>query len=257
MQLRHGVQIKFLQIKNLTGGHLAEFWVHSTFRVQLIVLHAVTCNIFLNFILSYLQNQTDKTPQWKLPMARPNSIHLPPGSVHGSLLSHVDVPLSQAGKYSLFMLCCWPRFLRMTGSVPRKLLSVAEYSSLSAERQTRTLESNSAFQPPAAHNERSAVQRGEGKEKKKKEDVWDKSERNGRPKVEPSSRMQSWIGLWDPWCDFVNAKQMASARRAVFYFALPQYYHLLFRLLTETNKRRLSVELGFQMFDLWTPANSI
>lgn len=168
MQLRHGVQIKFLQIKNLTGGHLAQFWVHSTFRVQLIVLHAVTCNIFLNFILSYLQNQTDKTPQWKLPMARPNSIHLPPGSVHGSLLSHVDVPLSQAGKYSLFMLCCWPRFLRMTGSVPRKLLSVAEYSSLSAERQTRTLESNSAFQPPAAHNERSAVQRGEGKEKIKK-----------------------------------------------------------------------------------------
>lgn len=50
------------------------------------------------------------------------------------------IPLSQAGKYSLFMPeCCRPRFLRMTGSVPRKLLSVAEYNSLSAPTKSIAL----------------------------------------------------------------------------------------------------------------------
>lgn len=98
---------------------------------------------------------------------RLNSIHLP--------LGRVDVPLSQAGKYSLFMLCCWPRFLRMTGSVPRKLLSVAEYSSLSAERQICTLESNSAFQPPARSQWEVSGSATRGKEKTpQKKEVWEK-----------------------------------------------------------------------------------
>lgn len=190
MQLRRGVQKM-----NLTGGHLSQFWVHST-------------------LLILFQNQTNKTPQWKLQNVRLNSIHLP--------LGRVDVPLSQAGKYSLFMLCCWPRFLRMTGSVPRKLLSVAEYSSLSAERQICTLESNSAFQPPAAHNERSAVQRREGKKKNKKkkkcEKKWEKCAPEGW--AELSHAKLNWT--LGPLVRFCEYEADGEREESSFYFALPR-----------------------------------
>lgn len=249
MQLRHGVQIKFLQIKNLTGGHLAQFWVHSTFRVQLIVLHAVTCNFY--FILFYLIFKTKQTRlpnescQWRDPIQ----------FISSSLTS----TYRWARQASTRSSCCaaGPGSSGWLAPYPGSCWaspSTAPY--LPRDKHARSSLILLSSRPPLTMRGQRFSEERERK-KKRKEDVWDKSERNGRPKVEPSSRMQSWNGLWDPWCDFVNAKQMASARRAVFYFALPQYYHLLFRLLTETNKRRLSVELGFQMFDLWTPANSI
>lgn len=48
---------------------------------------------------------------------------------HGSHRPPGGSPLSQKAKYSVFMEWCGPMLRRIMGSVPRKLLSVAEYSS--------------------------------------------------------------------------------------------------------------------------------
>lgn len=116
--------------------------------------------------------------------------------------------------------------------------------------------------PLTMRGQRFSDERERKKNPKKRRSVR-KSERNVRLKVERSFRMQSWIGLWDPWCDFVNTKQMANARRAVFILRFhdvrkinpPRNCSILSFIIqtADRNKqRRLSVELGFQMFDLWT-----
>lgn len=50
-------------------------------------------------------------------------------SCHGFPSLIQDSPFSQKARYSVLMEWWGPMYRRITGSVPRKLLSVAEYSS--------------------------------------------------------------------------------------------------------------------------------